>query len=121
MPAGLPLATARIAEIGEDRVPERGIDLGGDSSIPGSIELHTDHLESALTPRAHGATGTRSAAVLAYDAQIAASGITTVFEFAAARQRRAQIGAADVSHTLAEAIGEAPAGGVCCGAEHRRT
>src|SRR5262245_7588773 len=39
-----------IAEVGEGRAPERGIDFAGDLLAPGLIELHTDHLESHLTP-----------------------------------------------------------------------
>ena len=75
------VATAgeRIVEVGEGRAPERGIDFDGDFLIPGLIELHTDHLENHLTPRPQVRWPT-VAAVVAYDAQIAASGITTVFD-----------------------------------------
>lgn len=69
----------RIAEIGGGRAPERGLDLGGDHLIPGLVELHTDHLESHYAPRP-GVRWHPLGAVLAYDAQIAASGITTVFD-----------------------------------------
>ena len=73
-------ATAgRIVEIGEGRAPERGLDLAGDYLVPGLIELHTDHLESHYTPRP-GVRWHPVGAALAYDAQIAASGITTVFD-----------------------------------------
>ncbi len=68
-----------IAEIGEGRAPERGHDLGGDYLMPGLVELHTDHLESHAIPRPRVAWHPL-AAVVAYDAQIAASGITTVFD-----------------------------------------
>ena len=73
------VAGERIVEVGEGRAPERGIDLGGDLLAPGLIELHTDHLESHLKPRPKVSWPT-TAAVVAYDAQIAASGITTVFD-----------------------------------------
>jgi alpha-D-ribose 1-methylphosphonate 5-triphosphate diphosphatase len=69
----------RIVEVGQGRPPERGIDLGGDLLAPGLIELHTDHLENHLKPRPK-VRWPEVAAVLAYDAQIAASGITTVFD-----------------------------------------
>jgi alpha-D-ribose 1-methylphosphonate 5-triphosphate diphosphatase len=69
----------RIVEFAEGRAPERGIDLAGDLLAPGLIELHTDNLETHLTPRPKVQWPTL-AAVLAYDAQIAASGITTVFD-----------------------------------------
>ncbi|HEV2560212.1 MAG TPA: alpha-D-ribose 1-methylphosphonate 5-triphosphate diphosphatase [Microvirga sp.] len=69
----------RIVEIGEGRPPERGLDLEGDTLIPGLVELHTDHLESHYAPRPK-VRWHPLGAVLAYDAQIAASGITTVFD-----------------------------------------
>lgn len=73
------VSDGRIAEVGEGAPPERGNDFGGDLLIPGLVELHTDHLESHLTPRPK-VRWPVSAAVLAYDAQIVASGITTVFD-----------------------------------------
>ncbi len=69
----------RIVEIGEGAAPERGLDLIGDYLIPGLVELHTDHLESHYAPRPK-VRWHPLGAVLAYDAQIAASGITTVFD-----------------------------------------
>ncbi|WP_375408288.1 alpha-D-ribose 1-methylphosphonate 5-triphosphate diphosphatase [uncultured Methylobacterium sp.] len=75
----LAVVDGRIAEIGEGRAPERGLDLSGDHLIPGLVELHTDHLESHYAPRP-GVRWHPLGAVLAYDAQIAASGITTVFD-----------------------------------------
>lgn len=70
---------SRIAEFGEGKAPERGLDLEGDYLIPGLVELHTDHLESHYAPRPT-IRWHPLGAVLAYDAQIAASGITTVFD-----------------------------------------
>jgi alpha-D-ribose 1-methylphosphonate 5-triphosphate diphosphatase len=68
----------RIADIseGESRVGE---DLEGDYLIPGLIELHTDHLESHYSPRP-GVRWMKTAAIQAHDAQVASSGITTVFD-----------------------------------------
>lgn len=54
-------------------------DMGGDYVIPGLIELHTDHLENHYAPRPK-VRWNPVAAVCAHDAQIAASGITTVFD-----------------------------------------
>jgi alpha-D-ribose 1-methylphosphonate 5-triphosphate diphosphatase len=68
-----------IEEIGEDGSWGAGTDFEGDYLLPGLIELHTDHLESHYFPRP-AVTWHAGSAVLAYDAQIAAAGITTVFD-----------------------------------------
>lgn len=67
-----------IAEIGEGATAI-GIDVDGDWIIPGLVELHTDHLEGHYSPRPKVRWSPVSA-VQAHDAQIAASGITTVFD-----------------------------------------
>jgi alpha-D-ribose 1-methylphosphonate 5-triphosphate diphosphatase len=54
-------------------------DVEGDFLIPGLIELHTDHLEGHFRPRP-GVEWPAVPAVIAHDAQIAAAGITTVFD-----------------------------------------
>ncbi|QQR38772.1 alpha-D-ribose 1-methylphosphonate 5-triphosphate diphosphatase [Devosia rhizoryzae] len=56
-----------------------GEDFGGDYLIPGLVELHTDHLENHYRPRP-GVFWDPLAALHAHDAQIAGSGITTVFD-----------------------------------------
>lgn len=56
-----------------------GEDMEGDYILPGLVELHTDHLESHYAPRPK-VRWNPVAAVLSHDAQIAASGITTVFD-----------------------------------------
>ncbi len=68
----------KIAEIeaGSSRVGE---DFDGDYLIPGLVELHTDHLENHYRPRP-GVFWDPLAALHAHDAQIAGSGITTVFD-----------------------------------------
>ncbi len=75
----LAISDGLIAEIGEGPAPERGFDVGGDHVVPGLVELHTDHLESHFSPRPH-VRWHALASVMAYDAQIASSGITTVFD-----------------------------------------
>lgn len=57
----------------------RGKDMEGDYLIPGLVELHTDHLEGHYAPRPK-VRWNPLAALQAHDAQIAASGITTVFD-----------------------------------------
>lgn len=54
-------------------------DLDGDYLAPGLIDLHTDNLEKHFTPRP-SARWPGPSAVLAHDSQIAAAGITTVFD-----------------------------------------
>ncbi|MEM8664418.1 MAG: alpha-D-ribose 1-methylphosphonate 5-triphosphate diphosphatase [Pseudomonadota bacterium] len=67
----------KIAAIGSG--PAEGEDCEGDTIIPGLIELHTDHLEVHVAPRP-GVRWNLTAAIQAHDAQMASSGITTVFD-----------------------------------------
>jgi len=62
-----------------DSGPAEGEDLGGDYLIPGLVELHTDHIEGHYIPRPK-VYWNKLAAIQAHDAQIAGSGITTVFD-----------------------------------------
>lgn len=54
-------------------------DLGGDLLLPGLVDLHTDALEKHMMPRS-GVHWAPRAALLAHDANVAAAGITTVFD-----------------------------------------
>jgi alpha-D-ribose 1-methylphosphonate 5-triphosphate diphosphatase len=54
-------------------------DWDGDYLLPGLIELHTDNLEKHLVPRP-GVQWNTDAAFVIHDAQVAAAGITTVFD-----------------------------------------
>ncbi|MDP6951808.1 MAG: alpha-D-ribose 1-methylphosphonate 5-triphosphate diphosphatase, partial [Alphaproteobacteria bacterium] len=82
------------------------IDLEGDYLLPGLVELHTDNLEHHFVPRP-GVRWPSLAATLSHDAQIAAAGITTVFDalfvgdIHADSARRRDL--ADMADTLAEA------------------
>lgn len=69
--------TIRDVSSGDVRGPAE--DLGGDYLLPGLVELHTDHLETHLQPRPK-VRWPAASAIAAFDAQIAASGITTVFD-----------------------------------------
>lgn len=60
-------------------LPAGAIDCGGDLVLPGLIELHTDNLERHLQPRPR-AYWPHQAAIIAHDAELAAMGITTVFD-----------------------------------------
>lgn len=70
----------RIGDVQPDASAAPGaIDLDGDYLIPGVIDLHTDNLERQVQPRSNARWPSRSA-MLAHDAQCAASGVTTVFD-----------------------------------------
>ncbi len=56
------------------------LDLEGDYLLPGLVEMHTDHMEKHFMPRPGVLWPSPLAAVIAHDAQIAAAGITTVFD-----------------------------------------
>ena len=74
----LVIRDGRIAGVESGRT-RPGEDFDGDYLIPGLIELHTDHLETHYSPRP-GLRWDRTAAIQAHDAQVASSGITTVFD-----------------------------------------
>ncbi|TYC56432.1 alpha-D-ribose 1-methylphosphonate 5-triphosphate diphosphatase [Rhodobacterales bacterium] len=68
-----------IASVDTGTVPHEGIDMDGDFLVPGLVDVHTDHFEKHVLPRAHVRWDPLRAA-LAHDAQIIGSGITTVFD-----------------------------------------
>jgi len=70
----------RIAAIEEtETVPRGAVDCRQDFVLPGLVELHTDNLERHIEPRP-GAEWPHAPAILAHDAELAATGITTVFD-----------------------------------------
>lgn len=76
----LQASEGRIAHLapGGTRVPH-AIDLEGDYLLPGLVEIHTDNFERHLMPRPK-VQWAELPALLAHDAEIAAAGITTVFD-----------------------------------------
>src|SRR6056297_3918024 len=79
-PAALHLKDGQIAAIDTGTaVPMGAVDCGGDYVAPGLIELHTDNLERHIRPRP-SADWPHAAAIVAHDAELAATGITTVFD-----------------------------------------
>ena len=60
-------------------VPAGAEDCDGDFVAPGLIELHTDNLERHIQPRPK-VDWPHNAAILAHDAELASTGITTVFD-----------------------------------------
>jgi alpha-D-ribose 1-methylphosphonate 5-triphosphate diphosphatase len=93
------LAVARGRITGVDRGGARSpqaIDLDGALLIPGLVDVHTDNLERHFQPRA-GVLWDKVAAAIAHDGQVAAAGITTVFD-------SLTVGAAEGWDTRAEMI-----------------
>jgi alpha-D-ribose 1-methylphosphonate 5-triphosphate diphosphatase len=103
----------RIADVREGGAAGSAIDFGGDYLLPGLVELHTDHLEAHFIPRpaVHWHAGS---AVVAYDAQIAAAGITTVFDSlrVGADEYDNRLGPAGTIAPLARAVRKAAAAGL---------
>ncbi|MEX0278282.1 MAG: alpha-D-ribose 1-methylphosphonate 5-triphosphate diphosphatase [Ruegeria sp.] len=60
-------------------VPAGAIDCNGDYVAPGLVELHTDNLERHMQPRPN-VDWPHAAAIFAHDAELASTGITTVFD-----------------------------------------
>ena len=56
------------------------MDGEGDFVAPGLVEMHTDNLEKHFVPRPQVFWPNGLAAALAHDAQMAAAGVTTVFD-----------------------------------------
>ena len=69
----------RISTVAGATSAMAAVDLDGDYLLPGLVEMHTDNFERHLMPRpkVHWA---ELPALLAHDAEIAAAGITTVFD-----------------------------------------
>ncbi|XDA97938.1 alpha-D-ribose 1-methylphosphonate 5-triphosphate diphosphatase [Sulfitobacter sp. LCG007] len=69
-----------ICDISEgDRVPDGALDCAGDLVLPGLVELHTDNVERHIEPRPE-VDWPHLPALIAHDAELASTGITTVFD-----------------------------------------
>ena len=76
----LAVESGRIAGFGSGHSAlSQAIDLEGDYLMPGFVEVHTDNFERHLMPRPK-VQWAEMPALLAHDAEIAAAGITTVFD-----------------------------------------
>lgn len=88
-----------------------GEDFDGDYLLPGLVELHTDHLESHFQPRP-GTHWDPIPAVLSHDAQLAGSGVTTVFDAVRIGAMGGQDDNADKADVMAAAVSHAAAAGI---------
>jgi alpha-D-ribose 1-methylphosphonate 5-triphosphate diphosphatase len=76
----LRLAEGVIRDITEGgTIPPGAVDCGGDLVMPGLVELHTDNLERHIEPRPK-VNWPHQSAIVAHDAELASTGITTVFD-----------------------------------------
>jgi alpha-D-ribose 1-methylphosphonate 5-triphosphate diphosphatase len=74
------LVNGRIADIAQgEAVPSGAVDCCGDLVLPGLVELHTDNLERHIEPRPR-VGWPHQPAIIAHDAELASTGITTVFD-----------------------------------------
>ncbi len=106
-PGTVVVRDGRIAEVSEGRCDLTGaIDLEGDYLLPGFVELHTDNLEKHFAPRP-GVMWPSVPAVMAHDTQIAAGGITTVFDSLALGDVRGETDRVRNRERMVDAICEA--------------
>jgi alpha-D-ribose 1-methylphosphonate 5-triphosphate diphosphatase len=103
----------QAVEPGPVRARGGGVDCDGDILMPGMVELHTDNLERHLQPRP-GVTWPHDAAILAHDAELAACGITTVFDALRVGSLRTTqgLGSEPYARALASEIGAVRARGL---------
>lgn len=83
----------------------------GDVLIPGIVDIHTDHFEKHVFPRAHVRWDTLQAA-LAHDAQVIGAGITTVFDSLCVGAAGANLDRRSILKPMIEALEEATAAGM---------
>lgn len=76
----LSVVDGRIAAVDQSQVDHvASWDMQGDYLMPGFVEMHTDNFERHLMPRPK-VQWAEMPALLAHDAEVAAAGITTVFD-----------------------------------------
>jgi alpha-D-ribose 1-methylphosphonate 5-triphosphate diphosphatase len=111
-PGSVVVRDGMIAAVERGRSAVGGaIDLDGNYLLPGLVELHTDNLEKHVAPRP-GVRWPMRGAVLAHDAQIAAAGITTVYDALTVCEVRDNAVRADMLQDAAATIGTAQRDGL---------
>jgi alpha-D-ribose 1-methylphosphonate 5-triphosphate diphosphatase len=113
----LGVCNGRICSVYGGPARKSADDWQGDYLLPGFVELHTDNLEKHLMPRPR-VSWPQFPALLAHDAEIAAAGITTVYDaLGVGDLDEAALRGKDMSGLL-DAIDRAEAAGLLR-AEHR--
>ena len=81
VPGTVVVEDGRIADVqpGRRSSASGAVDLGGDTLMPGIVDVHTDNLERQVQPRSNARWPSRSA-MAAHDAQCAGAGVTTVLD-----------------------------------------
>lgn len=100
-----------IVEIVADGEGATGEDMGGDFVLPGLVELHTDQVEGHFQPRPKRFWDPVPA-VIAHDAQMAASGVTTVLDALRIGEGPGEMRLSRHAGTLLDAIARARADGM---------
>ncbi|EHS50145.1 phosphonate metabolism protein PhnM [Rhizobium sp. PDO1-076] len=90
---------------------EGAIDFAGDYLLPGLVDIHTDHFEKHIYPRAHVRWDFMRAA-LAHDAQIIGGGVTTVFDSLCVGATTDNPHRAEILTPMIEALEQATAAGM---------
>jgi alpha-D-ribose 1-methylphosphonate 5-triphosphate diphosphatase len=85
-------------------VPLGALDLEGDFLLPGLVEIHTDNFERHLMPRPK-VNWAEIPALLAHDAEIAAAGITTVFDALGVGEADTESLRGSAWHTVVKTLG----------------
>jgi alpha-D-ribose 1-methylphosphonate 5-triphosphate diphosphatase len=102
----------RILEIHEGASNHAdALDFAGDYLLPGLVDIHTDHFEKHLYPRAHVRWDFMRAA-LAHDAQIIGGGVTTVFDSLCVGATTDNPERAEILTPMIEALEQAQAAGM---------
>ncbi len=93
-------------------IPEGAVDCANDLVIPGLVELHTDNLERHIEPRPE-VDWPHLPALIAHDAELASTGITTVFDaMRAGSFHSGKAGYGDYARKLADELLAARAAGL---------
>ncbi|MEM9855394.1 MAG: alpha-D-ribose 1-methylphosphonate 5-triphosphate diphosphatase, partial [Pseudomonadota bacterium] len=76
----LTIENGTITDISEgDHAPSGAVDCAGELVLPGLVELHTDNVERHIEPRPD-VDWPHLPALIAHDAELSSTGITTVFD-----------------------------------------
>jgi len=106
------LADGQVADISHSQSTlPAAVDCEGDYLLPGLVELHTDNLERHIKPRP-GVKWPAIPAVLGHDAQIIASGITTVLDAIALGEVNDGAQRVELLQTMADALDSARASNI---------